>query len=548
LQNVLDASGDLRTATGVLQTSLENAQADLVLFGEELKKTGKFDEKPLVRRLETVDQKLKRISTSAQIVNDLIDNVFRGGTTDAQVIQAQAKLTAGSLGKEFQQAIADSLTGALSPDEYDATLVVLGNELSKTLANAVKDAHIKPEDAAAWVQPLIDSYVSKIDDPKLRESMRALLTASIPDLVAGLTAVNNAEETAAALEALKVQIDAFAADNPFILNVGSDAQKAILDVGLTQDELQNWIDSNPLLFDNLEFPDQVTLALGMEAAKNAAQEALNKKPLMIPWGLTLAQTEAIASGGGSADTMERRVESLQQQMQINLDRGGPIFMSLAFDPTATSTTAASGALDLDLDIKAEWKARNVKLPAAQFTGADTSALNLALGLAAGVSKYTWIVKSAMIALALTAKRTFDRTLEAHSPSKLFERAGRTITDGLAAGITSGTSDVVSAVQTMTQKTMDGFHQSGLGAALAEGFNIPSLPPADGSAWQMIPTTLTRPDPTPASGTPGLLTVDQVNMMFDKMVEAIKPDVNIEQTFNEKVDSRAIATDVAWRLT
>jgi len=44
-----------------------------------------------------------------------------------------------------------------------------------------------------------------------------------------------------------------------------------------------------------------------------------------------------------------------------------------------------------------------------------------------------------------------------------------------------------------------------------------------------------------------LTTSDLEAIVDRMIERIKPDVNMQNVFNEKVDSNAVARDVSWSL-
>lgn len=117
------------------------------------------------------------------------------------------------------------------------------------------------------------------------------------------------------------------------------------------------------------------------------------------------------------------------------------------------------------------------------------------------------------------RRALNDELLIDSPSKVMMQTGGYIIDGLRAGVERRLGDVEAAA-------VD------IGRVFANA---------------TITAPVGVPDFARASST-GMQSADSIDRLARRMATASPSNVTINQTFNEKADSRAIATDIAWRLS
>jgi hypothetical protein len=122
-----------------------------------------------------------------------------------------------------------------------------------------------------------------------------------------------------------------------------------------------------------------------------------------------------------------------------------------------------------------------------------------------------------------------------SPSKVFKRLGGRLMEGFALGIEEGAGRAASAATTATRNAIEAAR--GLGG-ISVSANIEGVSPAAFVSQQGRSSTAAQQG----------LTQGDVVKLAQEIAAQGKPNVMIDQTFNEKVDSRAVASDVAWRLT
>lgn len=146
--------------------------------------------------------------------------------------------------------------------------------------------------------------------------------------------------------------------------------------------------------------------------------------------------------GGSAEEQQLRVaKSMKQIVQGLRDSGikdGDIKAFLGkLDLTPTEVKKIMGKIPME----ASGTARS---------GGQQVGAAVASGAAAGINNGTTAVTSAAVAMAQAAYRKAMAALDAHSPSKVFIRVGRTVSDGFAIGIENGIPQVESLIKKMTQ--------------------------------------------------------------------------------------------------
>jgi tape measure domain-containing protein len=151
--------------------------------------------------------------------------------------------------------------------------------------------------------------------------------------------------------------------------------------------------------------------------------------------------------------------------------------------------------------------------------------NAGSAFARGLRNSTRLAAAAAAAVARAAEASLQNELEIESPSKVFEDLGRQTMEGFAAGIESGAQLAADAADAAVSAALDTTVAS-VGAVQAD----------------VTATAAT------AGGAGGATGSSNIEALGRAIAAASKPDVKIDQTFNESVDSRAVAADVAWRLT
>ena len=150
--------------------------------------------------------------------------------------------------------------------------------------------------------------------------------------------------------------------------------------------------------------------------------------------------------------------------------------------------------------------------------------NAGLAFARGIRSSTAIAASAARAVANAAQSALENELEIDSPSKVFRELGEQTMEGFALGITDGAQLAADAADAAVSSALD------TTVATIGGVTVGVTPSG-----------------TAATGSQGM-TGSNIEALGKAIASASKPDVKIDQTFNESVDSRAVAADVAWRLT
>jgi tape measure domain-containing protein len=160
------------------------------------------------------------------------------------------------------------------------------------------------------------------------------------------------------------------------------------------------------------------------------------------------------------------------------------------------------------------------------------------GFIAGILSRRVAVESAAASVARSAARAVKTTLKIESPSKVFEELGRQTMDGFAAGIEASATLVADSTSRAVQGAIDAAVTDVGGVEIGVTGNLRTTP---ATASEMVPV---------ADTAAALTAISQADIaaLARAIAKESKPNVQIEQTFAGPVDSRAVAADVAWRLT
>jgi tape measure domain-containing protein len=159
------------------------------------------------------------------------------------------------------------------------------------------------------------------------------------------------------------------------------------------------------------------------------------------------------------------------------------------------------------------------------------------GFVVGIRSQAAIVVSTAAAVARSAANAVRGELRIQSPSKVMEELGRETMAGFALGIEESAKSVADAVQTVVDATVGGVGDFDVNA----GVRLSAVDVASQRATE-------APGGYANTGSLMAISPTDITTLAKKIAEQSKPNVNIEQVFTEPVDSRAMAADVAWRLT
>lgn len=296
LQGVLDTSGDLTKAADATKKALDDINASSRVFAD-------FKPGTVVGSLDTVEKHVRAINDITLVANDQLDALFNQGVTPAALAQAKAISAAANLGQSLQSTATNGGMNQVTA----ANFTINKAELSKTIGDALRDAPagtiVDDASARAYVQPIIDAYLSGITDPALAAQIKADLEKSLPALFP--TFDNKKTADASAAEAQKIS-DYMTKNFPAvdITKFDFNTAKALTDLGLTVDDVKQYVADHPALA-GVTFDEQAAALVGSKMA-GATQEgyAASQHPLPMPTptvDLTAAHTKGAGLGAAIAN-------------------------------------------------------------------------------------------------------------------------------------------------------------------------------------------------------------------------------------------------------
>ena len=163
--------------------------------------------------------------------------------------------------------------------------------------------------------------------------------------------------------------------------------------------------------------------------------------------------------------------------------------------------------------------------------------NAGYAFASGLSRSKEVIAAAGRSAAKAASDAIKTELDINSPSRVMEDLGRGTMAGFAKGITESAALVSDAATGAVQGALD---------AANSDVNVNF---SGGTAQSVASRYSATADTVPygASNMKAMTDAD-IQSLARAIAAESKPNVQIDQTFNKPVDSRALATDVAWRLT
>jgi len=163
--------------------------------------------------------------------------------------------------------------------------------------------------------------------------------------------------------------------------------------------------------------------------------------------------------------------------------------------------------------------------------------NAGYAFASGLSRSKEVIAAAGRSAAKAASDAIKSELDINSPSKVMEDLGRGTMAGFAKGITESAALVSDAATGAVQGALD---------AANSDVNVNF----SGGTAQSVASRYSATADTVPYGAANMkaMTDADIQSLARAIAAESKPNVQIDQTFNKPVDSRALATDVAWRLT
>jgi hypothetical protein len=445
---------------------------------------------------------MKDAAAKTGILQDALDEAkskwdelfFVPGDTSIQESIDQAVVSVAGFTPAIKEAMKEG--GVQGEAQIRILMRDLGTNIESVLKKGVEDGVVVDEATARFItQGVFDAAVAGL--PKDSQAYKNAATA-YENALSNVTPTLNTVNAAAAAVAFQQQVEAYLAANPLTTTVNA---VAAVTIAVSGDELR-----------------------GDAAGRRELDRLISEA---IPDALAIPAPE--------------------------------------IDTGAIQTSAKSAMDQMSADTAEHWlKVRpTLKSPTADKYGPDgtvTAGRAIDDGVMTGLNDRAPALYAKARSIANNIAAIFRNALKIASPSKVFQGIGQSIVDGLALGIEGGVGKVTDAMSAITD-TVTGVDIN-VPKITASDIALPKITAADVTiptitTANIVLPTVTAPEgftanPTRAGNavpTPSpQLTAADIDMLIARIAETMKPDVNIEQTFNEKVDSRAIATDVAWRLT
>lgn len=221
VKDLINTSGDLTRAVEVTKGALEDLNSSSRVFGTGITPP-KLTTSNIETSFDTVDARLKESTLLAELAYEQLNKVFNP-STGTQVVQAQAISTAANLGSQSQSIIDGGGTDSVK----QANQVLNRDDLTKVINDALAGAGdgvvFDEASATAYVQPIIDAYLSAFNDPNVTAFVKADLEKNLPSL---FPAFDNVKTSEAAKE-MNERVNAYLKDHPSLVNVDPDVVGAL---------------------------------------------------------------------------------------------------------------------------------------------------------------------------------------------------------------------------------------------------------------------------------------------------------------------------------
>ena len=440
-------------------------------------------------------------------------------------------------------------------------------------------------------QSIIDDWNTQLGKVQTKaENLRAALEA-VPDelgqVVAGL--ISTPVEVAAA----QAEVDVIA-DTKVVFNATTNAESVLALHDLAKEATASAVQA--IIDGTVINPEQLLSTI--QPLRDAALAALIDPDTGVADPTKVAAVNKIFDDLFATvspeipDIVARKVATdFTEKVAAELAKPENAFKTTAqvtFELTADVVIARNLGHGLTTDVPTQTSLLSDLLPTAAEAKALTApvGVNLLHGIAVGLEDKGALeaISRASFRAAQHVRTVIDDAFGIKSPSKVMMETGGHIAQGLADGIDAGSSAAADAAVRTAQEVIDaarsviddsplklGFQstavidkrtQEAIDRALGHGvsFDPNQSPPIVPTRTPVIPTPLgvgreileraqlgTRVHPGDDAGALRMTESDLVTLARLIAAES-KPNVNVDQTFNTPVDSRAVATDIAWRLT
>lgn len=418
--------------------------------------------------VDTLEQKLR----DTQAASDELFNIS-GNTTFQQTLDTLT-IAGASAAQQIQTAFGNF--NSLTNPQVRTAVTSLQNDFGNALRQGIADGLITDQSSAeAALLPIRDALISTLD-PNAPGYQAAVDTLN--------TAFNNA------LTGVAPQIDAV---------------QAATEAAEFAAEVQRVLEENPGI---MPIQAQVTVQRN-QARSELEQDAGGRQAL----------------ANGILDELFPMPDASAVQAQFDALTQG-VTDGIVGSLTAPENVSRVGTASSDLAGQVDTQFRTRLQISSPSRVMFLNGLQIARGLAQGISAGRSLVINAAISLARSAINAVQDSLAITSPSKVMFAMGANISEGMALGISSRAGMVADA-------------SAQLAAIARVGSDVTVTAPNT-----RFPDRARRGS---AGGFGGGGDIDVV-ALGRAIAAEVKPDVHIDMPVTNRADSHAVASDVAWRLT
>lgn len=254
-KNIVDTVGDLTRAAEITGQVIKDLNVDARVFGDGVNKIA------IANAFDGVDARAKTTAGLLQVAVDAQDRLFNPRVTTPELAQAQAISNAASLGSAANSIATSGDTQGVAAANTILNRDQLSRTISEALKGASKDVVFDDASARAYVQPIIDAYVSGFEDPGIAFQVASDLQSNLPALFPTFNAVNASQAAADA----SATIQAYLNENFPEVKFDSDTGAAVAAAKITNDQIKAFVEQHPSLA-NVSINEQAAALVGTRMA------------------------------------------------------------------------------------------------------------------------------------------------------------------------------------------------------------------------------------------------------------------------------------------
>lgn len=440
---------NLGNATEQLNDDLEQSAKGYKDQQREMKATADANEY-LAKRVEDLASKENKSAAEKQMLNDYINQLNESVTDLGLAYDEEANaLSMSSEELATRVGLMDQQTSYNAALERQVEIMKEQSEVEQQLEgiNALRaDWNEKLEEGSVKSREHKDAIAELDEQETLLKETNAELAVQFSEteeqLTTSMQAITEATESGIAAQKLAYE------------DLSEAQQKTVDDMKATW---QDYKDAATDMFDTLS--DEATVTVE-EMASNLEEN----QRIIGEWAEGIASLTERGVDEGLLDTLREagpesagHVNALVNASDTELEKLSGVFA----EGGETATNALSKSLGIsetgvmnaigDLVVDTE-KSLREQINTADFSGIGG---DLTDGLAGGITDGTSDVEAASRKMAEDTTAATRKAFQTHSPSKVYDEIGGDLTDGLALGITSGTIEVLQAVQDMFNHVIKG---------------------------------------------------------------------------------------------